>query len=96
MKTTLDLPVELVREMKIRAAQEGRKIKDIATSLLLAGMSMQSSGIHEPRPRKGSLHFPLFENASNAPAQRMTVEDILEVTQTTQSQEDNEKLGQTF
>ena len=96
MKTTLDLPVELVRELKIRAAHEGRKIKDIATSLLLAGMSMESSGIHGTRPRKGSLDFPLFASASNAPAERMTIQEILEMTQATQSQEDNEKLGQTF
>ena len=96
MKTTLDLPVELVREMKIRAAHEGRKIKDVATSLLRAGMSMESSGIHGPRPRKGSLDFPLFECTSIAPAQKMTIEEILEVTQATQSQVDNEKLGQTF
>jgi hypothetical protein len=96
MKTTLDLPVELVREMKIRAAHEGRKIKDVATELLVAGMAAGRSGISAPHSHRGSLKFPLFVCTDAAPARRMTLEEILEVTQATQSQEDNEKLGQTF
>ena len=34
MKTTLELPDDLMREIKIRAAQEGRTIKDLLTELL--------------------------------------------------------------
>lgn len=34
MKTTLDLPADLVREMKLRATQMGCKVEQVATELL--------------------------------------------------------------
>ena len=34
MKTTLDLPTNLVREMEFRAAQRGCKVEDVAAELL--------------------------------------------------------------
>lgn len=34
MKTTLELPDDLMREIKVRAAEEGRTIKDLLTELL--------------------------------------------------------------
>lgn len=34
MKTTLDLPADLVREMKFRAAQVGCKVEEVAAELL--------------------------------------------------------------
>jgi plasmid stability protein len=34
MKTTLDLPADLVGEMKLRAAQMGCKVEEVATELL--------------------------------------------------------------
>ena len=33
MKTTIDLPPDLVREMKLLAAHEGRKLKDVVADL---------------------------------------------------------------
>jgi plasmid stability protein len=39
MKTTIDLPPDLVREMKILAVHEGRKLKDVAADLLRRGLS---------------------------------------------------------
>ena len=38
MKTTLDLPAELIREMKLRAAHEGRKLRDVATEVFRRGL----------------------------------------------------------
>ncbi len=38
MKTALDLPDELVRDVKILAAQEGRKLKDVVADLLRRGL----------------------------------------------------------
>ena len=43
MKTTIDLPPELVREMKLRAVQEGRKLKDVAAELLRHGLDRPDS-----------------------------------------------------
>ncbi len=38
MKTTLDLPDELVRRVKMRAVQSDRKLKDLVAELLDAGL----------------------------------------------------------
>lgn len=38
MRTTIDLPDPLFREMKIRAAQQGLKLKDLAASYIEAGL----------------------------------------------------------
>ena len=39
MRTTLDLPDAVMRRIKIRAATEGRKLKDMITELLDRGMA---------------------------------------------------------
>lgn len=61
MKTTLDLPEELVREMKIRAAREGRKLREVATEIFQRGLSA-------PRPKPASkgkrVKSPLFKGGT--------------------------------
>jgi plasmid stability protein len=44
MKTTLDLPDELMRAIKVRAAQQDRKIKDVVTELLKRGLTQAEGG----------------------------------------------------
>jgi plasmid stability protein len=39
MKTTLDLPDDLMRAVKVRAAQEDRKLKDLIADLLRLGLA---------------------------------------------------------
>jgi hypothetical protein len=39
MKTTLDLPDELMREVKIRAVHEHKKLKDIIAEFVRKGMA---------------------------------------------------------
>ncbi len=39
MKTTLDLPDALVKQVKLRALQEGRKLKDEVADLLRRGLA---------------------------------------------------------
>ena len=43
MKTTLDLPGDLVREIQLRAVNENRKLKDTVANLLRKGLSTRSS-----------------------------------------------------
>ena len=47
MKTTLDLPEELVRQLKLRAVREGRKLKDAAADVLRAGLVAQGNPASE-------------------------------------------------
>ena len=44
MKTTLDLPDELVREVKQRALNENRKLKDAVAELLCKGLLVPEGG----------------------------------------------------
>ena len=39
MKTTLDLPPDLVKEMKLLAVHQGKKLKDAAAELLRKGLA---------------------------------------------------------
>ena len=77
MKTTLDLPDDLVRAVKIRAVEENRKLKDTIADLLRRGLA-QEPGLR-PAARK-RLKLPLIECAHEArPDEEMTPERIAEV-----------------
>jgi plasmid stability protein len=43
MKTTLDLPDELVKELKLRAVHEGKKLKDAIAEALRAGLAARAT-----------------------------------------------------
>jgi hypothetical protein len=58
MKTTLDLPPDLIREMKLRAAHEGRKLRDVATEIFRRGLSQPSLRSEAPRHR---VKLPLIK-----------------------------------
>ena len=40
MKTTLDLPDDVLREMKLRALMQGRTLRDLAAEFLRQGLGM--------------------------------------------------------
>lgn len=44
MKTTVDLPAELIKEIKLLAVDEGKKLKDILAELLRQGLKASSGG----------------------------------------------------
>lgn len=43
MKTTVDLPAELVKRLKLRAVRDGRKLKDAVADALRAGLAAQAA-----------------------------------------------------
>ena len=47
MKTTLDLPDALLREVKIRAVHQQKKLKDTIAELIARGMAAEAA----PRPK---------------------------------------------
>lgn len=49
MKTTLKLPDSLLREIKVRAAQTDRPIKDVVTQLLMRGLKGTPPGSQPAR-----------------------------------------------
>jgi hypothetical protein len=44
VKTTLDLPDDLMREVKLRAVNENRRIKDVVAEALRRGLDAPSDG----------------------------------------------------
>jgi hypothetical protein len=50
-KTTIDLPEELVREMKFRAVREGRKLREVAEEVFRRGLAAPA-----PERRPGERH----------------------------------------
>jgi len=52
MKTSLEIPDDLVREIKILAAREGRKLKDVVADSLRQTLAQRTSN---PRPSLRNL-----------------------------------------
>jgi hypothetical protein len=50
MKTTLELPDELMRRLKMRAVQRNQKLKDVVAQLLEAGMAATTGSRSATRP----------------------------------------------
>jgi plasmid stability protein len=50
MKTTLEMPDDLMRRIKIRAAHRNEKLKDTVARLLEAGMAVESADAPRARP----------------------------------------------
>lgn len=63
MKTTLDLPDDLMRTVKLRAVQENRKLKDMIADLLRRGLAQQPTDATEVRRR---VRLPLVQTAHRA------------------------------
>jgi plasmid stability protein len=76
MKTTLDLPDDLMRAIKIRAAREDRKLKDLVAELLRRGMEQEW-----PAPRaRHRVKLPLIRGGRPAtPQDEITPERIHEI-----------------
>ena len=64
MKTTLDLPDDLVRAMKLRVVHEGKKLKHLAAELLRIGLGQAVETGGEGAVR--TVKLPLVECAHGA------------------------------
>jgi hypothetical protein len=76
MKATIEIPDEIMREIKVRAAKEDRKLKDLVAELLQRGLAQGEEGIPKPRHR---VKLPLFEGRPAAPGQEATPEVIKQI-----------------
>src|SRR2546427_758064 len=101
MKTTLDLPDALVKQVKLRALHDGKKFKDAVAETLRAGFaaaravkngrSGRAKRIVVKKDRKTGL--PVIRCPADAPARRMTVAQVLALEQESQTREDLERVG---
>jgi hypothetical protein len=73
MRTTIDIPDQTYRELKIKAAREGTAVRQI----LLRGIQRELEGVAESRVRK--LELPLIRS-SRPGTLNLTNEQIDELT----------------
>lgn len=77
MKTTLDLPDDLMRAIKIRAVKENRKLKDAIAYLLKRGLAREPGVPAKVRKR---VKLPLVRCIHQAsPGEEMTAERAAKV-----------------
>ena len=96
MKTTLDLPEDLVREMKLRAVHEGRKLRDVATEIFrrgLAQQSLQTAAATQPGVIQNRVKLPLIQCPSGTPKFNLTPEDIDRILSEQEMKRFNEACG---
>ncbi len=98
MKTTLDLPDDLVKELKLRSVHERRKLKDVAAQAIRRGLQAEPSvtAAEEPLPPGIMLNergFPVIRCGPNAPAAHMTIEELLALEQQALLEEDLQRAG---
>jgi plasmid stability protein len=77
VKTTVELPDELMRAVKIRAVNDGRKLKDVMADLIRRGLA------DNPEPAGGTprrVRLPLVQCAHSArPDKEMTPDRVAEI-----------------
>ena len=97
MKTTFDLPPELVREVKLRAVHEGRKLKDVAAELLRRGLSRSATpASRKQKPmivRDAISGLPVIRSQRSAGFVPPTLEESLALIQQANEQEDLRRAG---
>ena len=78
MKTTLELPDDLIREIKLRAVREDKKLKDLVAELLRRGMAQEEQ--KGGRAIRHRVKLPLIHTAHPAsPEQEVTPEVIAQI-----------------
>jgi hypothetical protein len=87
MKTTIDLPDELVREVKLRALMQGRTLRDVVADYIRQGLGAPTPSSIALRPPADSIvsiganGLPVIYGDVDAPASYMTIEELLQLEQ---------------
>jgi hypothetical protein len=77
MRTTLDLPDPLFREVKARAASEGMKLKELLAQYVEAGLRGDSAAPKTPgQERRGRLPVAIRRNTNIPLVPALTNRDI--------------------
>lgn len=97
MKTTLDLPDELVREMKMRALMQGQTLRDLTADFLRQGLGMGAPRPAIPPPGSrveiGADGLPIIRGRADAPARLVSTEALIALEHDLQTQEDMQRAG---
>jgi hypothetical protein len=96
MKTTLDLPDELVKQVKLKALHEGKKLKEAFADAIRAGLAAEPKGVPRRRAlmrvdRKTGLL--VIRGSAGAPGRKMSIDDALALEREALLRGDLERAG---
>lgn len=74
MKTTIDLPDDLLRAVKIRAAQQGCTLRELVSEYIASGLATPPG---QEQPQRNAVAFPVIPTAADAPLATMTRAQIV-------------------
>jgi len=95
VKTSLNLPADLLREIKLRAVNEGKNLTEIISELLRRGLGKADVCTDFSAGRRGSITLPLFPSSPAAPATRMSIEELQNLEQQALTQAELESIHTT-
>jgi len=78
VKTTLDIPDDLLRAMKMRAVQEGRKFKDVATEVFRRGLAQPAMAANSGGGQRVKLPLIQCRHAAASHA-KLTPDQVADV-----------------
>lgn len=98
MKTTIDLPDELVREVKLRAVLQRQTVKDLVAEYIRQGLGMASPMRPGPPPAGSMVEIgegglPFIRCRVEAPAAGMRTEELLALEREAVEGEDLKRAG---
>lgn len=83
--------------MKLRAVNEGRKLKDVAAELIERGLSapplLPLFPAEGPKIKIGANGVPVIRCGEDSPASKMSTKELLALEQEALYQEDLQRLG---
>lgn len=98
MKTTFELPDELVHAVKLRAVTQRRTVKDLVADYLRQGLSMAPPApaaalASESRVTIDAQGLPVVRCRAGAPAMRMGARALMQLEQVAQADEDSRRAS---
>ncbi len=96
MKTTLELPDDLMRGMKIRAATEGKKLKDVIADAIRDSLVSSRGTTFEAPPiviSRSASGFPYIKALSGTQKPAVTAEQFQRLIEESQLEEDLQRAG---
>ena len=102
MKTTLDLPDDLILQAKLRAVVQGRTLRDLMADFIRQGLGLSPSGSTAPLPAGvesaieiGSNGIPVFKTKPNAERKttQASIEELLALERQVLDEEDLRRVG---
>lgn len=98
MKTTLDLPDELIHAVKLRAVMQRRTVKDLVADFLRQGLGI-APPVQVAMPPADSMiamgpdGLPVVRCQTGAPASKMRPLELLQLEQVALAEEDLRRAG---